>query len=86
MSEFMDVGQFKQKKDGGWRFVKMGAAKDDGKGGLKVYLDALPISDEQGRCTMSIVPQRERDNSSPGTRQISSAPESREPFDSEVPF
>lgn len=85
---YMDVGQFKEKKAGGWRFVKMGVAKDNGKGGLNLYMDALPISDNQGRCNMSIVPQRERerDATSPGARQITETPEAREPFDSDAPF
>lgn len=86
MSDFLDVGQFKQGKEGKWRFVKMGYAKDDGKGGLKVYMDALPLTNAEGFCNLSIVPQKERDNASPGARQISQTPDDRAPFDSDAPF
>lgn len=64
MSEFQDVGQFhKNDKTGKWRFQRLGYAKRNDKGGLDIYLDALPISGPYG--VRMVVTERQEQGSAP---------------------
>ena len=65
MSDYLDVGQFKQTKAGKWRFVKLGSAKKNDKGQLDVWLDALPIADAEGQCRLTISKRQEREGGYP---------------------
>jgi hypothetical protein len=66
MSEFFDVGQFKDKKGGGKRFTKLGYAKPRDGGGFWITLDALPIGDQ-----IVVVPQREKTEGGAATKRPS---------------
>lgn len=82
MSEYLDVGQFKQTKAGKWRFIKLGSARKNDKGQLDVYLDALPISDAEGQCRLTISKRQERE----GGQEQYSAPQGNGGLDDEIPF
>jgi len=94
MSDYLDVGQFKQTKGGKWRFVRLGSAKKNDKGQLDVWLDALPIPDAEGQCRLSIAKRQERgDNATmggkyPGPNDIVPMPSGRggDGIDDEIPF
>lgn len=82
MSNRYDVGQWKDTKTGKKFFVRLGTAVDRKEGGgMNVYLDALPLFND-GACSFSIMPQRERGESA------GSQPERkrRDDLDDEVPF
>ena len=75
MSDFMDVLSFKEKKAGGWRVVRLGYAKPSDKGGMDVYLDALPTD---GR--LSIRPQRDSQQRADAAKQQPNEPDDEIPF------
>lgn len=89
MSDYLDVGQFKQTKNGKWRFVRLGSAKKNDKGQLDVYLDALPISDAEGNCRLTIAKRQEREGGgypdSTGTTGYGSGGRPGD-VDDEIPF
>ena len=60
MTDYLDVGQFKQTKAGKWRFVRLGSAKKNDKGQLDVWLDALPIADKEGTVRLTIAKREEK--------------------------
>ena len=91
MSDYLDVGQFKQTKAGKWRFIRLGSAKKNDKGQLDVYLDALPIPDAEGQCRLTIAKREERQDQNGGQRQQSqggygSGGRPGDDLDDEVPF
>jgi hypothetical protein len=87
MSEYLDVGQFKQTKGGKWRFVRLGSAKKNDKGQLDVWLDALPIPDAEGQCRLSIAKRQERDGGKfPGPNDNVPMPHGLGSIDDEIPF
>jgi hypothetical protein len=71
MSDLMDLGQFKQNQNGKWRFIKLGYAKPNPKGGWYLNFDALPLPDEQGRVSVAMKEPQERTDGQGGA---SSAP------------
>jgi len=83
MNDYLDVGQFRQTKNGKWRFIKLGSAKKNDKGQLDVYLDALPISDSEGNCRITISQRQERQQDGP---QHVAAPDGNTGMDDEIPF
>ena len=60
MNEFWDVGYFKETKNGKQFFVRLGSARKKDDGGFWVNLDALPLQDSAGRCSLVIAPPREK--------------------------
>lgn len=87
MSDYLDVGQFKQTKAGKWRFVRLGSAKKNDKGQLDVWLDALPIADAEGQCRLTISKRQERDGQDNGQReQPQSGGYGKPDLDDEIPF
>lgn len=81
MIDFWEVGQFKEKRGGGKRFVRLGYAKPKDDGGFYVNLDALPIPDEQGRVSIAVNRPRDR-NDGPSERP---QPQGGS-MDDEIPF
>jgi len=61
MADFMELGQFKQGQNGKWRFIRLGYAKPNPKGGWYLNFDALPLPDEQGRVSVSMKEPQPRD-------------------------
>ena len=91
MTEYLDCVQFKKKKDGGWRAIKLGYAKKNDKGGLDVTLDCLPLPNDQGFTSFTITKQQERQEQRAQSYQApqSESPEpSRhsDPIDDDIPF
>jgi hypothetical protein len=82
VSDFWDVGQFKKTQSGKNRFVKLGYAKQKDDGGFFVNLDALPLPDEQGRVSIAISPQRQRDDSQQGYSNASQGGD----MEDQIPF
>lgn len=60
MNDFWDVGQFKETRSGKKFFVKLGSAKPKDDGGFFINLDALPLQNSAGECSIVIQPPRER--------------------------
>ena len=56
---FKGAQNFKQTKNGKWRFIRLGSGKQNDKGGFDIWLDALPIADANGDCRISLQPKRE---------------------------
>jgi hypothetical protein len=93
MSDFWELGQFKEKRGGGKRFVRLGYAKQKDDGGFWLTFDALPVPDKDGNVSVSVNPPRERDDSqqgyTPGPRQTIAErpqPQGGMDMDSEIPF
>jgi len=83
MTDYLDVGQFhKNESSGKWRFQRLGYAKKNDKGGLDVYLDALPIPGPYG-VRLSINKREERPQQNQGYNR---APASSGGMDDEIPF
>ena len=83
---YMDVISFRERGD--TKFAhKIGSAKSNGKGGMNVYLDSLPLPDKDGRVSLLISPRQEKG----GTGRIVSRPTARaaqsdDDMDQEIPF
>lgn len=76
MSDFWDVVQFREKKNGGGKWaMKLGYARPREGGGFWVTLDALPIGDG----SIAIVPQREKP-------AVGAATKSPEDLNDSIPF
>lgn len=73
MSDYMDIGMFKESRKGKKYFVRIGSAAPREGGGYFLNLDALPY----GEGTLVIVPQREKGESAPAARRE---------LDDEIPF
>lgn len=67
MTEIFDAITFRPKKEGGFRAVKIGFAFLSEKGGMDIYLDALPLQNDRGNVVIAVRPQRERDNRPQGS-------------------
>jgi hypothetical protein len=63
MSDFWDLGQFKEKRGGGKRFVRLGYAKQKDDGGFWLTFDALPVPDKDGNVSVAVNKPRERSDS-----------------------
>ena len=68
------------KKDSGTFWLKIGMAFE-GKKGINVYLDALPIPDAEGKCQISLFEQKDKQDF-PSSDQ----PKQGDSFEDEVPW
>lgn len=88
MSEYLDCVQFKKKQAGGWRAIKLGYAKKNDKGGLDVTLDCLPLPNDQGFTSFTIMKreerQQQRESHAPPPERAAVDP--HDPLDDSVPF
>ena len=82
--QYLDVINFRKRGDSAFPH-KIGSAKSNGKGGLNVYLDSLPLPDDKGQVTLLIQKRQERPTG--GSSGQARRPASREAFlDEEIPF
>lgn len=88
MATYMDLGQFKQNQNGKWRFVRLGYAKPNPKGGWYLNFDALPLPDSEGRVSVSMKEPQERDQSTPSQAPSngSNAAMAGGDMDDDIPF
>jgi hypothetical protein len=86
MSDFWELGQFKEKRGGGKRFVRLGYAKQKDDGGFWLTFDALPVPDKDGNVSVSVNKPRERNDSQQGYSNAGSAPQGGMDMDDHVPF
>jgi hypothetical protein len=88
MSDFWELGQFKEKRGGGKRFVRLGYAKQKDDGGFWLTFDALPVPDKDGNVSVSVNKPRERNDSQQGYSSASqgSAPQRGMGMEDEIPW
>jgi hypothetical protein len=89
MADFMELGQFKQGQNGKWRFIRLGYAKPNPKGGWYLNFDALPLPDENGRVSVAMKEPQERDGQGGDvySRPVSSgAPMAGVDIEDNIPF
>lgn len=74
-------------KDGEERtfWLRIGSAFPTRGGGTTVQLDALPLPDKEGRCTLLIAEQRERDASKGGGSERTRN-DAQDPGSDDIPF
>lgn len=68
------------RKDGKTFWVKVGAAFRRDKGGFSLVFDALPLTDNEGRCSLLMVENKPRDD------QQGAPAGGHSDMDSEIPF
>lgn len=71
----MDLGQFKQNRDGKWRFIRLGYAKPNPKGGWYLNFDALPLPDSEGRVSVAMKEPQDRSEGQGGSQPSSPNPD-----------
>lgn len=81
--EYMDVISFRKRGDKPYAH-KVGSAKSNGKGGMNVYLDSLPLPDPDGRVSLLISPRQ--DKAGGGRPASRPAARNNDDFDDSIPF
>ncbi len=74
----LEVVQFRKAGDK-WKPVRLGGAKKNEKGQLNVYLDALPLGDENGNVRFVIQERQER-------RDFQAPEQTQQQLDDDIPF
>lgn len=71
----MDVCTPRPRKDGKTFWLKIGSAWPKENGSFSVSLDALPIPDAEGRCSLMLFPEKDKQNT-PGDAYLGGASQS----------
>lgn len=82
--EYLDVISFRKRGDKPYAH-KIGSAKANGKGGWNVYLDSLPLPDQDGRVSLLISPRQDK-GSLGGSKAPSRPAPRRDEMGDEIPF